>query len=211
MQDEKCIKEATGAPSEDKVSYKERYRDFRKKAQEDKHNSNLESRRMYFLDHIVKSNGLNWQDVAKISGIHQQTLSWMMISDDAKLTRVKEIIGALGGSISPEYKPNFDAETESGPSFEIRGRLHVVGVTLDSVVDDTLNHPERNLYFLAKFLKDRRSSLLALSKKTEIPVSYLKWYFKNDDMRISVIYQIAEAYNCRIVWNLGERDSADPE
>lgn len=202
------IKEAPSVSAEKKENnynkYKGYFSDRREKALEDKKNGNKSSRRMYFLEHIIKSRNLTWKKVAEICGLSQQSLSWIMVADDTRLTKVKEIINKLGNSISLEYTKNESVEskheTKNEPLFEIRGELSA-NAAIDPIVNESLNE-NKNLYFLARFLANNNLSLLDFSKKVGIPKLYLERYFAKDDIRISTIYQIAEACNLKIIWNL---------
>lgn len=209
MENEKRIKEASGVPAESKYNkYKGYYSERRKKALEDKRNGNKASRRMYFLEHIIKSQSLTWEKVAEKCGVSQQSISWMMVSDDAKLTRVKDILKALDISITLEYvwSKNAEPESENEQRFEIQGLLCINNAAIDPIVNEALDE-NKNLYFLARFLADSHISVLDFSKKAGIPKQYLKRYFEKDDIRISTIYEIAEACDLKIRWKLGEPNS----
>lgn len=211
MGNEKQAKKAVGVPAEKKENkydkYKGYYAERRKKNIENKKNGNRSLRRLYFLEHIIKSQKLTWEKVAKKCGVSQQSISWMIISDDAKLSRIKDIMKALDSLISLEYVQDkkVEIESENGPRVEIRGQLYL-HETIEPIVEEALDE-DKNLYFLARFLTDKHISLLDLSKKTGIPKQYIKRYFEKDDMRISTIYEIAEIYDLKIIWNLDELES----
>lgn len=210
MGKEKQAKETADVPVEKKENkydkYKGYYTELRKKNLEDKKNGTKSLRRLYFLEHIIKSQKLTWEKVAKKCGVSQQSISWMIISDDTKLSRIKEIMKALGSSISIEYaQKKVELERENGQRVEVRGNLYLHEY-IEPIVEDALDK-NKNLYFLARFLADEHISVLDFSKKIGKPKQYIKRYFEKDDMRISTIYEIAEVYDLKIIWNLDKLES----
>lgn len=193
---------------------KERTDKARKDAKKCKREGRASERTMYFFEHIVKSLNLTWVEVADAAGISQQAISSMMIYDDAKLSRVKQILASLGIVITPEFDTDEDTAEKvasSGPCFEIIGDIPSRHKTLDPVVRKALDEPDSNLYFLARFMEDEGITLPSLAEMSGNTLAKMKNAFKVDNIRISAIYQIAVAYDRKILWKLKKLDSPDLE
>lgn len=202
-------RKACGIPlAERKKIYDEnmkmKVRDAREKAKELKKTTDITQQKLYFLTHIIKSQNLKYSDVTRLSGISQQSLSWMIINDDTKLTNARKILHSLGMELLPEF-----AEIEKVPidfkglNYEIVGDIPTVKRinSADPIVDKSLDEA-KDLYFLAKFLTENKISLTELSEKTGISVASYRNSFTKQNIMISTLYKIADAYDTKIIWRV---------
>lgn len=201
----------TGIPLEErkqiyKKTQQERYAELRQRSIDIKQNEDITQQNLYFMTHIMKSQGLNWSDAARMCGLSQQALSWIKIKDDTKLQNAKFILRSMGMELLPEF------EMEIKPTKEISfqaEKYNIVAevpslknfVAIDKIVNDSLENND-DLAFLARFLVERRISLSQLSKQTSKTVAHYKNSFQKQDIWISDLYKIAECYETKIIWKI---------
>ena len=183
---------------------KARLKAKREEARVVKSSGDYSHRRMHFLFQIFDDLGLNMNDVASRCPFSQQALSAIKIYDDTKLKNVHMILGGLGLSISPKFKPAKGTKTkrhEENPMYTISGNVTgtVNNHTPEKVINDALRRRCR-LSFLAEFLNVNGISLKDLSKSIGISVQSLRNSFTKDNISVSTLYRIAESYNQVIDW-----------
>lgn len=200
-----------GKPIEErKIIYNQKQKEkniiARQRAKQIRENEDITKQRLYFLSHIVKSQNLTWGEVSKKCGLSEQALSWIRIKDDTKLQNLKLILKSLGMQIEPEFATDEDKSIEvelKSESYELIGEIPSIKnfIALDNIVNTSLvNHDE--MYFLARFLTENKITIAQLSKKTNISVASYKNSFEKQNIQISTLYKIAEAYNTKLIWRV---------
>lgn len=178
----------------------------RQQAKDIKKSGDVTTRRMYFLEHIIKSQGLTWREVADRAGLTQQAVSWIMVSDDTKLQKVKEILAPLKIDITPTYispSDNTIRIDHRWEDFEVVGFIPRIqrSHSSEKIIEESMQAKD-NLYFLSRYLFDNSITLQQLSDKVGISMQTLRNCYATKNIRISQIYDIAEAYGLRVRWQL---------
>ena len=185
---------------------KARLKAKREEARVAKSSGDYSKRRMHFLFQIFDDLGLNMSDVASRCAFSQQALSAIKINDDTKLKNVHMILGGLGLSISPKFKPSKGAKPkrhEMKPLYTISG--NVTGTVSNHTPEMEITNALRRrcrLSFLAEFLNVNGISLKNLSKSIGISVQSLRNSFETDNISVSTLYKIADSYNQVIDWKV---------
>lgn len=185
---------------------KARVRVKREEARKARSSGDYSKRRMHFMFQIIEDLGLNMNDVASRCPFSQQALSSIKIIDDTKLQNVHKILGGLGLSISPKFKPSKGAKPkrhEKNPLYTISG--NVTGTVSNHTPEKEITNALRrrcSLSFLAEFLNINGISLKNLSKSIGISVQSLRNSFETDNISVSTLYKIADSFNQVIDWEV---------
>lgn len=178
------------------------------------------SRRLFFLEDILRTMGLNQADFARATGNSQQRISWMFsTSDDSSLSFIQESMEKLGVRIVPEIEgletgnrlkasgvrvkgalPGATSVTSSGMKVKIIGRLP--RTSMKSTYIDRCIEVNGRMAFLARFVKDTGLSPTAFSRRVQLDPSGLRFLFENDDTKISQLLRITKAFGCTLTWTV---------
>ena len=168
----------------------------------------MDERRLAFLVNIYKSLGYTQETFAKKCGISPQLVSWYVsVTDDCNLSRLEQMLAGIGYEVKVELKgPTRKPINERGVSNGVR--YTVQGVFAESGVTPTLTEyisdcgPSNRMYFLKEFILSRKMRLIDFAKKCEVDPTCIRYYFIKDDIKVSMIYKIAQANDAEILWTV---------
>ena len=209
-------------PAETPEDRNKRYRE-RKKAnerrkreqrREEVDSGRVGERRLAFLVDIYTSLGYTQQSFAEACGISAQLLNWYIsVTDDCPLSRLETMMGKVGLSISVRLDPAQVGKIQrtfsrNGSKYRIEGSFE--GVTAKSLLPEyiTTCGPERRLHFLRTFIEDSNMTVPVFCKRCEMDMTVLRYYFNRDDMKLSILYGIAEHTGAELVWTVNPLKAA---
>lgn len=134
-----------------------------------------------------------------------QALRMQLKKDDMKLSRAKQIVSIAGYKLDVEFNDKASATKET-PGYSL------------ILPDDLRENLERgvlkngsqykNLTFLKKFLSRNNLSYRKLAQKIGMSVGAVETWFCIDDMAISYLYRIKDAFQADISFIVSEKESA---
>lgn len=134
-----------------------------------------------FLDRLYPG-GYSLQDLSDATGMTVPNLSQMFIRDDAKLSKMEELAGKFGYSLTLYYpqKTRFLAEMHSVPE---------------------KHYPNAgNLAGLAKYIQDSNISINHMSIRVGRAFCLISNAFKKGDIKLSALYEILKNLNINVIW-----------
>jgi predicted transcriptional regulator len=190
----------------------------RSKRKEEKKQGKTQERLLAFLENIISSQGYNHKTFAEKLGTTPQSLYWIFsVKDDCDLTKVEELVRALGYTITLEFKDDPKAKNKfkqalDKTTFESNDiSIRIEGEILPAISkgnnyptpDYIKSYPENGrLHALANLFNEGGHTLREFSEITGIPSYTLRLFFSRDNIRISQIANIAKAFGLSIVWKL---------
>ena len=169
-------------------------------------------RRLAFLVDIYTSLGYTQSGFADKCGMSRQLLNWYLsVTDDCHLTRLEDMLSALGLGVTVRIEtPDKDKVSKSVAQGKRRFRLEgsFAGVTAKPDYPDWLLEcaEDRRLHFLREFIESTHLSVPALCRRCGIDPTTMKYYFGRDNLRLSVLYGIAESFDAEIVWSVNPKN-----
>lgn len=164
---------------------------------------NTDERRLAFFEQIVRSQGYNWKTLADASGMTAQALSWWVsVADDAKYSKVQDVLKSIGIRLEAEFERRLPKPTSS--NYKIVGILPPVVRKSTSSSRYLLDCIENNgrLKFLAEYILDNGYSFQEVCDLAEMEQTSLRFYFLNDDFKVSQIYRLADCLDAIVVWKV---------
>lgn len=135
-----------------------------------------------------------------------QALRMQLKKDDMKLSRAKQIVSIAGYKLDVEFNDKASATKET-PGYSL------------ILPDDLRENLERgvlkngsqyeNLTFLKKFLSRNNLSYRKLAQKIGMSAGAVETWFCIDDMAISYLYRIKDAFQSDITFIVSEEDSGE--
>lgn len=191
--------------SEIKKKHDRKLRDIYKAAKKTGGDS---TRRLYFLNQILKTLGYTYNELAERSGYSPQLIGWWIIADNCKYKHLIKVLNTINIGIEPTFE-NKEENTRiiMEKRYEVRGTLppsHKKS-SKDNIGSNLLNNRIEeggDLLFLAKFIKDTGLTLSAFSKKIKTDYTCFRRWIQTDDIPISKLYEIADAFDKKIIWNI---------
>lgn len=168
----------------------------------------------FFLD-IIKRLNLNYTDVARAAGITPQLVAYWINHDDIKFSKLIEVLKALKIRVECVYSDTDDEEEYYNKYPWMHDRNHWF-YELDmtslknyknelsgkgSVIDNAISSNAR-LKFLALLIKEMNLSLVEFCEKIKRNYQSMHHCFKVDDIKMSIVYDIARKTGRKLIWNL---------
>lgn len=155
-------------------------------------------RRLQFIVDVVGLNNLGYDDVAAKLGLTKPTIYSCIREDDMSLSRAEDICELLGFDLHFSFViPNDNSE------YVIDGK-HIVP-------DKKGKFRLRRLAFLSSFLKARGVTQYTLGEKLGLAGSTVAAWFQRDDIKISRLFQIADAYGYSVRVDIENHVDEDEE
>ena len=171
-----------------------------------------------FLAKILKGLNLNYTDVAKAAGITPQLVAYWFDHDDIKLSRLTYTMESLNISIECSFErietqqevqiKEDEYEIEMENVLKFKRETSRSGFILDQALESNANlhiifgTANARLVFLAKLIKEMGLSLIDFSNLVNRKYQTIHHYFKVDDIKVSIIYDIARHTGRRVKWRL---------
>lgn len=145
-----------------------------------------------FLLDFMKALGLNTESLCKPTGQPPQSFRIQLKRDDMKLSKAKRLIEANGYKLEIRLIPK---ETKQDSEGYI--------VTLPRIIKK--NDNPKNLDFLKDFIASRGESQYVLADKLGVTQGAVFAWFNTDDILISYIIKIKEAYDVNLEFRITEK------
>lgn len=135
-----------------------------------------------------------------------QALRTQLKRDDMKVSRAKEIVSTAGYKLDIEFKDDICAVKET-PGYtlrlpeNLRENLERGGLKKES--------QNKNLTFLKEFLSRNNISSRKLAQKIGMSAGAVETWFSTDDLAISYLYRIKDAFKVDISFIVSEKDSKE--
>ena len=167
-----------------------------------------DERRLAFLVNIYKSLGYTQETFAAKCGISPQLVSWYVsVTDDCNLSRLEQMLAGLGLGVKVRLEASAGNQIRkegsgNGVKYRIEGSLE--NLRAPSILPEYITEcgPEKRMYFLKEFIEGRRMKLVDFAKKCDVDSTCIRYYFVKDDIKVSMIYKIAQANDAEIIWSI---------
>lgn len=187
---------------------KERDRKLREEYKAAKKAGGDTTRRLHFLDQILKTLGYSYNELAERSGYSSQLIGWWMIADNCKYKHLIKVLQSINIGIEPKFEDK-EASTEiiKEERYELRGTLpslpkKTAKEDIGSIILNKRLEEGGDLLFLAQFIKESGLTLSAFCKKIKTDYTCFRRWISTDDIPISKLYEIADAFDKKIIWNI---------
>ena len=160
---------------------------------------------LYFFFQTLKDLDYKIYEVAEKSGYSQQLISYWKTVDDCKLSNIIKCFNSLNINLSVRLEPiQYYNPVISGPKYVILAENieELRKKTEENRYVAELVKRADNLRFLAEYIHSQRLSLVEFSKKCKLSYGIIYRDFQKDDMKISLIYDIAHKTHQEVVWSI---------
>lgn len=162
---------------------------------------------MNFLVKILKELNINYTDLARAAGVTPQLVAYWIDHDDIKLSRLISAMKALNIKIECHFQKIQESNTIelSDNIYDLqmynvhRYKKELPGTGF--VIENAIASNAR-LKFLAELVKEMNLSLIDFSEEVDRKYQSMHHCFKVDDIKISIIYDIARKTGRRVRWRL---------
>lgn len=162
---------------------------------------------MNFLVKILKELNINYTDLARAAGVTPQLVAYWIDHDDIKLSRLISALKALNIKIECHFQKIQESNTIelSDNIYDLqmynvhRYKKELPGTGF--VIENAIASNAR-LKFLAELVKEMNLSLIEFSEEVDRKYQSMHHCFKVDDIKISIIYDIARKTGRRVRWRL---------
>lgn len=162
---------------------------------------------MTFLIKILNNLNINYTDLARAAGVTPQLVNYWIEHDDIKLARLIQSMEGLGVRIQCHFQ-----EVEQKAHLELSDNIFDIQLYNVSkyrkalpgtgfIIEQAIKNNAR-LKFLAQLAKDMNLSLIEFSEKIGRNYQSMHHCFKVDDIKISIIYDIARQTGRKVIWQL---------
>lgn len=192
---------------------------LREKRRAEKNENNTSNRRLSFLTKIFKALGYNKVEIAKLAGETEQSLYWKLNTvDDCKLSQAQRYLELIGlnlkvrldnkKSIAPIKLEKNKSGMNNGVKFKIEGDIFEDDYKINTKYPDFIVGcaPGSRLYFLAEYIMSLNVRFSVFLEKVEMEFTSMKRYFSTDDIKISVLFKIAEKTEGDIVYIINKKE-----
>lgn len=193
----------------------------RRKRKAEKKEGKTQDRLLAFLDNMITACGYNHRTFAELTGTTPQAIYWIFsVKDDCDLTKVEEILGALGYGVRLELRESKNAQgapkkLEKTTFQALDVSISIEGDVFTKGASRTNNYPtpeyiknypkEGRLKAIADIFNAGNHTLKEFSALTGIPSYTLRLIFTRNDIQVSKIAAIARTMGFEIVWRLAKR------
>ncbi len=166
-----------------------------------------DNRRLWFITAILRNKGIKQHEVATGLGMTPQNLSYITtVQDDCYLSTVQDILNFAGVSCRVSFdlgKYGQKATPVKNQIYCFRGNVQLEKEPLCPRFISACPSGAR-LRFLADLIVASGMPFSEFLKKVNMYYSTLQNYFENDNIKISILCNIAECMGTKIVWELNE-------
>lgn len=196
-----------------------RNRDNREQRKKEKEEGRLYTRRLAFIENIMKAYGVSRPELARRMNNTAQNLYWIFsVRDDCSLGKAKEMLSKLGIRLEVEIVRKSKKKAQSPRKIESREYTtsdnvvsRLVGDLPDIVISaDEIRIPEyisgypdgKNISFLARYIESVGYPITKLESLIGMSRGAFRQIFmtERDDVDISKIYDIARVTDGEINW-----------
>lgn len=142
--------------------------------------------RLDFFKEFILSTGFRYNEIADMLGISTSAV-WLWFApkkDDVKLSNIRKVAEVTGYTAHVSMKKRVDVLSSSTDPKQESSYRYVDG----QLVSDPLS-------FLDMFLEHYEITKKDLSEKLKYPYTTLLYWFREGDISVSKLYEIAEAYD----------------
>ncbi len=162
-----------------------------------------------FLWKIIFFMGYNPGTFAKACGVSQQLMHHYRTSDDCSLSTVQHMLARVGIAISVFLKSRGSGDEGNrplvtGPDYSIVGSLPTRRDRAPEYIRTRAASADSRLSFLAKALSGLSEQEICL--RVGMNRGKLIRIFRQDDIHIADLYQIAKSMGLEVVWKVVEFD-----
>lgn len=194
---------------------KERYAQNRKVKDEQRRNQrksgDANDRRISFLENIIKMKGLTWRQVSGLTGISPQMLSWYITKDDCYITVLRTILNGIGINMKLSLSSSKKHKPAKKYQYMVVGNIMNYDTENGSMVDkyppyikECINS-NGEMKFLADYIVENGYRVKDICTKINVTESTIRYYFQQNDIKVSKIYEMADALEEKVVWELNEK------
>ena len=198
-----------------------RYQEARK----DPTGKKLSLLRLGVVHYVARTRRMTWKSISQrtkelskkdpaMRYYPEQTMEWWRVTDDCMLSQVYCMMKAMDvkASVNFVYPETKDVFIKA-PQFVAKGNLmpektKPLGY---GAYGDALTDPARRLHFLAEFIQWTGMKFYLFARKAHKSVNRMEEWLEKDDIKISRLYQIAEAFDTTLEWNLTYEKSENEE
>ena len=186
--------------------HKDAQRARRAKRWERKRTGEEPNANLAFLNNIIRSLGFTWASFARAIGISQQLMHYFLLMDDILLSEVQDWLSRLGIKLNVHFdggKPLPVKPTSS--ALNIVWRAGILPVKKKSTMDyqvARLADSGSRIGFVAKLISESGLSVHEFYARLGVPRTTFGNWLERDDIRVSILYRMAEMTYTRLVWTL---------
>ncbi len=145
-----------------------------------------------FLIDYIRISGLNTTKISIPSGLPPQSLRIQLQRDDMKLSKAKKLIENTGCKLDVILYPQAQEEDDEN---------YIVVIPKKKDTEEKAG----NLAFLSNFMKQLGQSQYDLAEKLGITQGAVYAWFATDDIMISYINRIKDAYSAKLEFRITEK------
>ncbi len=197
---------------EDKARYA-RNRKIKDEQRREQHkNGDANDRRLSFVENIIKMKNMTWRQVSSISGVSPQMLSWYVTKDDCYLTVLKNILSSIG--IDTQLSLSCQNKQKNPKKYQYMVVGNIMNYDTDNgnmvekypaFIKDCISS-NGQMKFLADYIVNGGYRVKDICARINITESTLRYYFAQDDIKVSRAYEFADALQEKLIWELNERE-----
>ena len=171
----------------------------------------VNDRRLSFVENIIKMKGMNWRQVSAQCGISPQMLSWYVTKDDCYLSILKNILTSIGIKTDLSLSNSNKQKTPKKYQYMVVGNIMNYDTDNGSMVDKYPAFIKEciaaggQMKFLADYIVNGSYRVKDICSKIGVTESTLRYYFTQDDIKVSRVYEIADALGEKLIWELNEK------
>ena len=197
--------------AERKLRYSRRSAEIRRRQQKEwnrlKREGRTHMRRLAFLREALRRLGISQKEFALSLGWTPQNVSYHLImSDDMRYRTLQKAMKAFGTRVFARLIP------DRQPALVLdRGkyRMQITSALLAKSMPDYLEDCIRRrspVAFIAEAVGESGKTVGAVCRQARFEASSFRRYIKQDDMRISFLYRIADVIGAKIEWVITPMD-----
>lgn len=197
---------------------RERYRIRKNERRQERETNSYSERRLHFIRVIMAQKHITQAQLAQIMGTTRQAINEVfMVNDDAKLSKVKQMLNACGCSCSVQLstKETDVVKKKPKPLYEFKGDFEWEESSWLSTPERFISYPESiqncpptaTLRFLADFIVSSQLNFSSFCELVGISRQRIGYAFTADDISLSLLCRIANRCQATIVWEINNNDS----
>ena len=196
---------------------RERYRLRKNERRLELETNSYSERRLHFIRVIMAQKHITQVQLAQRMGTTRQAIHEVFtVNDDAKLSKVKQMLNACGCSCSVQLSTKETDVVKKKPLYEFKGDFEWEESSWLSTPESFISYPESiqncqpkaALRFLADFIVSSQLNFSNFCKLVGISRQRIGYAFTADDISLSLLCQIANRCQATIVWEINNTDSA---
>lgn len=195
-------------------------RKYREQYIEDRKTGKYRERKMYFLIKAMEELKISASALAQKAGISYQALYYKLVVDDIFLAKANELMSAMGLQFKIELKSETKInETAGDTTINMEHSITVINFNLPDIIErgresriSRLLHRRMEkgglTAFIVEFMNRRRIGFAEMCKACKFDYNSTMYCLDKDDIKLSMIYQIARTYKAQVSWDI-KQESAE--